>query len=378
VQGGGSGTVPVSDFIYTISPTLSLNQTTTRQQLALIYSPGFTFYQKNSTLNASNQNANLNFQYRLSPHTSISLNDSFQKSSNAFDQLYPLSGTTISGSTQSPSAEVVAPYADRLSNTANMGFGYQFSRNRMIGIGGAFAVSNYPNPAEAAGLYNSNSWGSSIFYSQRLSSKQYMGLTYQYIQSRGNPVNGQDNLGNTSTEVQTQTVLPFYTIYFSPKISLSISAGPQHYDATQAPLPSIHSWTPSIMASIGWQTSHTNLAASYSRTVSASTGLDSASDSNTTSAAANWQIARTWSTGLGFSYFSNKSVGPVSSTLNSNGHTVSGTISVQHALSENFRAELGYTRLQQSYSGIAAISTVPDSDREFISVTYQLTRPLGR
>ena len=101
VQAGGS-TTPVSDFIYTISPTITLNKTTPRQNLALTYSPGFTFYQHTSSLNTANQNAAVNFQYRLSPHTAISLNDSFQKSSNAFDQLYPLSGGAISGSSQTP------------------------------------------------------------------------------------------------------------------------------------------------------------------------------------------------------------------------------------------------------------------------------------
>ncbi len=50
----------------------------------------------------------------------------------------------------------------------------------MIGAGGTFTESNYPNPAEASGLYNSNSGGGSAFYSQRLSSTQYIGVTYQY------------------------------------------------------------------------------------------------------------------------------------------------------------------------------------------------------
>src|SRR5277367_6555699 len=80
----GGTTTPVSDSIYTISPTIALNQTTPRQQLTLTYRPGFTFYQHTSALNAANQNAALNFQYRLSQYTTISLRDSFQKSSNAF------------------------------------------------------------------------------------------------------------------------------------------------------------------------------------------------------------------------------------------------------------------------------------------------------
>jgi hypothetical protein len=40
--------------------------------------------------------------------------------------------------------------------------------------------------------------------------------------------------------------------------------------------------------------------------------------------------------------------------------------------------EVGYQRLHQSYGGIAAITSDPDADREFASISYQFTRPLGR
>jgi hypothetical protein len=374
----GDSTTPVSDFIYTISPTIAVNQTTSRQHLALTYSPGFTFYQKTSTLNAANQNAAANFQYRLSPHTTISLNDSFQKSSNAFDQLYPASGGVISGPSQTSPAAAVAPFADQLSNTANVGVSHQFSMNRMVGVSGIIAENNYPNPAEASGLYNSNSFGGSVFYSQRLSNMQYVGVTYQYVRSQSNPVNAQANPANAPTEVQTHTLLPFYTIYFSPTLSFSLSGGPQYSDAIQLPSSRFSSWTPSVTASIGWQKSHTNFVAAYSRTITGSSGLAGATNSNSANASARWQITRTWTVGSAANYTNNKNVTPFSSSFNPGGYTVSGTVSVQHSMSEHLKAELGYARLHQSYSGIAVISNAPDSNREFISVTYQFTRPLGR
>jgi hypothetical protein len=39
----------------------------------------------------------------------------------------------------------------------------------MVGADAVFTLSNYSNPAQAPGLYNSNGPGGSIFYSQRLS-----------------------------------------------------------------------------------------------------------------------------------------------------------------------------------------------------------------
>src|SRR5438270_13945582 len=78
----GNGGTPASDSIYTIAPTIAFNKTTERQHLTLSYSPGFTFYQHTSTLNAANHNATVDLEYRLSEHTTISLGDSFQKSTN--------------------------------------------------------------------------------------------------------------------------------------------------------------------------------------------------------------------------------------------------------------------------------------------------------
>jgi hypothetical protein len=374
----GNSVTPVGDFIYTILPTIALNKTTPRQNLSLTYSPGFTFYQHTSSLNAANQNAAVNFQYRLSQHATITLSDSFQKSSNVFDQLYPISGGASSGSSQTPPIGVVAPYADQLHNTANMGLSYQFSRNGMIGASGIVTENNYPNPSEASDLYNSNSFGGSVFYSQRLSSNQYLGVTYQYSRSQSNPVNTQANPVIAETEVQTHTLLGFYSIYLNPTLSLSLSGGPQYTDATQSPSPSFNSWTPAVMASIGWQRSHTNFVASYSRTVSGGLGLPGAYDSYSAQSSVRWQMARTWIVGAAGSYYNNKNVTPSFPSANPGGQTVSGTASVQYLMSEHLSAELGYSRLHQSYSGIAVISAAPDSNRGFVSISYRLTRPLGR
>jgi hypothetical protein len=375
---GGAGTTPVRDVAYSIWPTIRLNLTTPRQIRTLTYSPGFTFYQHTTALNAADQNATLNFQYRLSQHATISLNDSFQKSSNVFSEPNSISGVAISGSSQSSPTGVLAPYADRLTNTANVELSYQFSENGMMGVGGTVTQSNYPNPSEATGLYDSKAFGGSAFYSQRLSRNQYVGLTYQYLKSQGDPANAQVNPLSEPTDVQTHTLLPFYTVYFSPTLSLSLSGGPQHVDAVQSLSPSFQAWKPSAMASFGWQRRSTNLVASYSRTVTGGVGLPGAFDSNSANASVRWQITRAWIIESGASYAINKNITPLFSPYSPGGHTISGTASLQYSLSDHFRAEFGYIRLHQSYSGIAVISTAPDSNREFVSVTYQFTRALGR
>jgi hypothetical protein len=374
----GGSTTPIRDGVYSISGTVAFNQTTPRELLTLSYSPGFTFYQNTRALNALDQTASANFQYRLGPHTSISVNDAFEKSSNALNQLNPLSEETLSATTQYTPADVVAPYANRISNAANAGLSYQFSKNGMIGAGGVLTENSYPDPTQASNFYNSNSRGGSVFYSQRLTHTQYVGLSYQYSESGSNPVNSQADPASTATEVHTHTIVAFYTVYLSPTLSVSFSGGPQYFSATQSSSVQAGSWTPSIAASVGWQRSHTNLVGSYTRTVSGGGGLLGAFDSNIVNASARWQLARRWTVGAAGNYTVIKNVAPSLSSSSVGGHTISGTAQVQHSLGEHIVAGIGYARLDQRYDGISALSETPGSDRVYFSLSCQFSRPLGR
>ena len=370
-----AGTSPVSDTSYSLWPTISLDQTTPRLHQTLTYSPGFTFYQHTSVRNEQDQNLSLDFQYRLSPHITLSLRDGLRKSSNIFNQPYPLSGGAISGSAQSAQLAVVAPLADQLNNTANAELAYQFSRNDMIGGSGMFATLHYLDPDQSAGLSDSNSRGGSAFYSHRLAKTQYLGATYEYSDILGDSPNGQNE---AESQTQTHSILAFFTIYLKPNLSLSLSGGPQHFEVFQPSVTTIHSWSPAVTASMGWQGQRSSFAASYSRIVSGGGGLVGAYYANSADVFVRHLIARTWTIGATGNYAITENVSSALAVSNPGGHTVSESVSVQHPISEHLNVEFGYTHLHQSYSGIPVISSAPDANREYISVSYQLTRPLGR
>jgi len=367
---GGITANPVSDVSYSIWPTLALDETTPRLHSVLTYSPGFTFYQRTSARNEADQNVGIDVRYRLSPHVTVSVRDSFQKSSNVFNQPDLLSAGAVYGSPQPSTAAVIPPVADRLTNTANAELTYQFSATGMIGAGGTFTNLHFPDPTEVPGLFDSASRGGSAFYSHRLSRKHYVGALYQYSRILAYPV-------GATNETQTHAILAFYTIYLKPNLTLSLSGGPQHYETAQVPASS-RSWTPAATASLGWQGRHTTFATSYSRIVTGGGGLIGAFHSNTANASARWQIARTWNIGAAGNYAIYKTLSPFFFLASPGGHTVSGTVSMQHQIREHFNAELGYTRLHQSFNGIPLISANPDTNREYISISYQFTRPLGR
>ena len=176
----GSNGQPVDDVSYSIFPTISLDQTRSRLHWVFTYSPGFTFYQKTSEFNQANQNLAINLRYRLSPHVTLSVADSFQKTSSVLNQPNTDLASPVSGGVYVPNNSVIAPIADTLTNTANATLTYQFAANAMVGASGTFTNLHYPNPAQVPGLSDSSSRGGSAFYTHRLAKMHYIGATYQY------------------------------------------------------------------------------------------------------------------------------------------------------------------------------------------------------
>ncbi|MGA8213715.1 MAG: hypothetical protein WB799_08975 [Candidatus Sulfotelmatobacter sp.] len=368
---GATSATPVSDVSYSVWPTISIDETTSRLHTVLTYAPGFTFYQRTTAYNEADQNLSLNFQYRLSPHVTVSLRDSFQKSSNVFNQPDQGLAGVVSGSTQEANDSVIAPLADRLSNNGNAGVTYQFSANAMIGASGTFTNLHYPNPAEVPGLYDAASRVGSAFYSYRMSRQHYIGATYQYQELLSYPAGGVN-------ETQTHAVFFFYTYYASPRFSFSLFGGPQYYSAgplytgeTSSPFPASQSWSPAGGASLNWQARHSSMAVSYSHSVSSGGGLIGAVELDSANAFLRQQITRNFSASLVGAY-ANNGVLALSAL---GGHSVLGTASLQRQVGEHLNLQAGYTRLHQNYSFLSAN---PDTNREWVGISYQFSRPLGR
>jgi hypothetical protein len=368
---------PVSDVSYSIWPTLALDETTPRLHIVSTYAPGFTFYQRESALNEADQNASIDLQYRLSPHVTVSARDGFLKSSSVFNQPDLASALAVSGGTQEANFSVIAPIADRLSNTGNVGITSQFAANGMVGASGTFTNLHYPNQSEVPGLFDSSSQAGSVFYSLRISKMHYVGATYEYQRLVAYTTGGQ-------SETQTHALLFFYTLYATPRFSVSFFGGPQHSDTVQPPLPPLQiqlpeakAWTPAAGASLSWQSRLTNVAVSYSHIISGGGGLIGAVKMDSASASIRRLMTRSLSGSVAGGYVRNDVLGSALSA-GTNGHTISATASLQQQFGEHINLQLGYTRLHQDYSGVAVLAATPNTNREFVSISYRFSRPLGR
>lgn len=361
---------PISDVSYSIYPTIEIDKVDDRMRWSSAYSPGFTAYQHTSDRSQEDQNASLTFEYRLTPHVTANLQDAFLQSSGVFNQPYPFSAGAISGATQSPTIAVIPPTANLLTNVANMGVQYQFGPNGMIGGSASFSNLHYPDPNQVPGLYDSASREGTGFYSHRLSQMNYVGAVYQYSSMLSYPV-------NTTSDVQTQNILLFYTLFITPTVSFSFSGGPQYYGISQAPLQPYSSWDPLFKVSTGWQRPHTAFSASYTRSITAGGGLVGDFHSNIASAYLRQRLSRTWRVAASGSYAISTNVTPAGYLSSPGGHSILGAVSLIRPLDPHFTVEFGYTYLHQSYTGIPVITISPNTNREYINITYQFSRPLG-
>jgi len=366
----GANGQPVSDISYSVWPTISLDQTRSRFHWVFHYSPGFTFYQKTSGLNQADQNLGINLSYHLSPHVTLSLRDSFLKTSNVLNQPNQDFAQPVSGSVFVPNESVIAPLADVLSNTANASLTYQSSPDGMIGASGTFANLHYPTQSEVPGLGDSSSRAGSAFYNRRLSKMHYVGATYQYQNFLAYPALGQ-------SETTAHSVFLFYTLYLKSTVSISLFGGPQYSQTQQFGFPATTGWSPAGGASMGWQGRLTSFALSASRAVNDSGGLSGAVEAVSANASVRRQIMRNLSASVGGSYADNNMLDPLS-TFNTSGHTVSGNASVQRQVGEHFNVQLQYMHLHESYSDVAVLSAVPNRDRVAVNISYQFSRPLGQ
>lgn len=370
------GTTPVSDTSYSILPTVALDETTPTLHSVLTYSPGFTFYQRTTARDEADQNVSLNVNDRLSPHVTLTARDGFQKSSSVFNQLDYGSGG-ISGGSQGANDSVIAPISPFLRNSADVSVSYQFALNGMVGASGTFTNLHYYNSAEVLGLADSTTQGGSVFYSLRASRLHYFGVTYQYQRIvSSSPPEGQ-------SETQTQAMLFYYTLYPTSRLSISVFGGPQHSSTVQPPLlglslPPAIAWNPSIGGSFSWQGQLTNAALSYSHTISGGGGLNGAVHMDSANLSVRRQIARSLNASLSGAYAQNNVVGSPLFGGSNDGHSISCTGSLSKQFGEHISFQLGYSRLHQDYSGVQVLAATPDTNREFVSVSYQFSRPLGR
>jgi hypothetical protein len=317
----------------------------------------------------------MNFQYHPGSNATLIVQDSFLRSSSLFNQPFATSQGDIGGGTPLQASGVIAPFADRISNVANVGINDQAGENEMFGVSGQYGLLDYPNSSQVPGLYNSTLWGVTAFASQRIASRQYLGGEVEHSRIVS-------FLKGTDSGVQSDNIFPFYTIYLrnseTSTLSISVSGGPEHYIASQSPETEVQAWTPAGTIGVGWQGHFSTVAGSYSHNITGGGGLPGAYEEDRASAAFRRELTHTWEINFSGFYALNKNKTPFFPFSEPGGHTITASASVQHQLSRSLKFLIGYDRMEESYSDIGALAKLPNSDREYGQISWQWARPIGR
>jgi hypothetical protein len=361
---------PVDDYTTTVNAGVSYDRITPRQHTNFAYNPGFTFYQPDSVLNSTEQGANFSFVERFSPSVALNVTDSFVRTPDVFAESFPFT-SGVGGTTQPPVPAVLAPFEEQTQNNTGASVTYQFGEHTMVGGGGTYLIYDFSNPTQNQGLYNSTGGSVSAFYVGRFARNQYAGVDYLHTWTVATPA-------NLTVTTQTQSLLPFYSLYFNRHFSVSAAVGVQNSNVTGIQPAAATSWFPAAVLSLGWQGYRTSLAANYLHTVNTGEGLSGAYKSNSFNASGTWRISRYWHAGASAGYNTINSTQPLSGVDYQGGSTFTGAMSLNHTFGTHFIASAEYDRIQENYGGIPAIVASPESDREFVSFTYQFQKPLGR
>ena len=367
----------VAGIDYSILPSLHLEVTRPRTQLQLLYSSGFTMYHNYSDLNHIDHNLDVNIRYRLRPHVTLNLRESFVKA--GYLQSLPDQNDINStvGIIQKPNSSIIPPLAEILTNLTTAQLTYQLSPNSMVGANGTLSELWYSNNRSLAplgpypnGLVDSGTQAGEAFYVRRLSRRQYIGGNYEFQKFLAHP---------SIADTKAQSAILFYTLYLPPRLSVSVFGGPQRSDTPVlggGMSSRVRMWSPELGASIGYRLRRINFAAGFSRALAEGGGLSSAVRSNTATGSVRVLTEKRLSVGLSVGYATNATLNVPFLPANS-GHTVLGSVFLQQKLGQHMGIHFDYTRLHQTYN-IVAIVNAPNQHRIEGGISYEFEKSLGR
>jgi hypothetical protein len=318
-------------------------------------------------------------EYRWTQRLTVGVQEVFQQNSTAFSQPYTYSGATISGSGVVGSPAVILPYAGQIQETTPGHIEYQISRNSLIGASGYFSTFQFSDSSQVTGLYNSRSYGGSANYSRRLTRTQFFGVLYQYSTSSTTSPANAATVAYPPVSTESHYAQLFYTANLTNRLSLSLTGGPEYTTTSVPGSEEVNTWAPSGHATLGWHETRANFAVGYSRSVSTGWGLLGSFTADSANATASWQFTRRLVGTVNGNYGNTRNATPLLvSAYTATGHTFFERAALEYQLSEHLHLVGEYARLHEHYTGIAAFSSSPDSDRVAVTLNYGFQRPLGR
>lgn len=362
------------DIDYNISPSITFRETLPRFDWSLKYGPGFTKSQNLTYRSQVTQNFGGQFTWRTSKHSQLSVQQSYIRSTNPFDQSYTQPGPTLGTNNT-----IYVPSLRRTTILSNGEFSYQLSEHTNMGFGGSFNHEGYqstPQSGQTTSLVYSQNVTGNGYISHQLSARNQLG--FQYVgQVLRFPI--------ANARTTTHSFLVSEQLNFSPHSVLSLYAGPEYSQTFNQVVVNLgfiiitipvnaNQWNASGGVIYNWTGQRVAVALNYSRGISDGGGLVGAVSLNTGTATATWRLTERWNLITSLAGGDDQLLAV--KTGQNEMLTYSASAALTRQLSRNLTMNFNYERLNETGS----LGNLPIGNHDLVygSVTYSFMKPLGR
>jgi hypothetical protein len=375
-------------YQYSVSPTISLQQTRPSTEWNLSYHGGLTVDHQSLEASPSMQNAtaaSADMQHTFGTRLLLELRDDYLFTNNPFGYTgESQSLATLSGAGQLNSF-VAAPAATRIANVSSGNLTYQLSQHSSLGFSGSFSTQRFRDVAAAPGvalsLIDTRTTTGRGFYALEIGPHEKIGAEYQLQDLR---------FQGSAARTVDHTVFLFDEIAFKTNVTLTLFAGPDcahtHNNilvlgstTSAAVLPLINDvWSPAGGATFAWRGKYVALSLSGQRVVTDGSGSTGAVRATSASAELRKDSTTRWSVSLGYIYSDERLLEGLANAASSGITVEQGTVVLERRIAQHVSVRGQYARIQQVSDGTPAPLTTGNHNRVGVEMVYQFTRPLGR
>ena len=380
--------VQPSEYQFSVSPSLALQQTRPHTSWSLDYSGGLTVKHRPQETGPSIQNATsvtADLQHIFARRLQVELREDYLRTSNPFGSTEEsASVAALSGAGQLNSF-IAVPAATRIAEVSSGNLTYQLTHHSSMGFSGSYSTQRFRDVAVAPGvapsLIDTRTATGRGFYALEISRHQKIGFEYQLQDLRF-----QGNVARTLD----QTVFVFDEIALKTNMTLTLYAGPDraHTHNNIFLLGSNGStsvvrliddiWSPAGGAMFTWRGRFVALELSGQRLITDGSGSTGAVRATSASAELRRNLTNRWTAGVGYLY-SDRPLLISSANAGSSRVTLQqGSLSLERRLAERLVVRGQYARLQQESTGTPAPLTTGNHNRVGVELAYEFARPLGR
>jgi hypothetical protein len=362
-----------SSYTYSIFPQIALDQSRSRVRWLLNYAGGFTYNQKLSTQNQTSQNFNFDLEYRLAPHVNLRVTQVVNLTTGLFGPVNTFNGTAP-GVPVGTNPFVLTPLSKTLRTVTQTDMSYQFSATDAVGTSGGFNILRYRDTPPGIALVDTTSEDAAAYYMHRVTSSDWVGGSYVFQHLGYSPV---------INDTVVHSAIAFDTWQLKPSMTISLFIGPQYSDnrfpsnSTSSQALYSTKWSASAGASYGWQARHTSISLAYARRIADGGGALGSVMLDSVEGSLRQQVTPRWVFALYGNYGANNALIPAGG-LSQSTNSAAGGVSVTRQFGPNCFLEVGYSRQNQSTTGVSSLTSDASKNLVIASFSYQFARPWGR